>query len=214
MAKTKNAISTKTLSPVGRGSFVFLLKPHKWEDDGPKKRSSDDDDDNDGAKYSIVLVFDRKAQKTEEFKRLVKTVTSVAQQQFGKEAISKTAEDATEALRSKYHNPIRPGSDYKKHGEPFTDKGAVFVKFASYDKPGIIDDDDNELDSKKEVYAGAYYRVSYVARAFSTRGNDGVHMLLNNVQKKKDGEPLTQMSDPHKDFGDDDDDDDDAEDLL
>ena len=53
---------------------------------------------------------------------------------------------------------------------------------------------------QSEVYSGCYAKVSINFYAFNTNGNKGVACGLGNIQKVKDGEPLSGRSNASDDF--------------
>jgi hypothetical protein len=205
MAKTKDGfISEKLISPAGVACFTHLAERHSFKNDDKKERPG---------QYSTILVWNAKRQKAPEFKAICKAVVQVAKARFGNAAID-DPDDPLSLLARKYKNPLRDGMEYEEYEAPFTDKGAIFSAFRTTKrKPGIVDKDRDELD-EDEVYAGAIMRVTFVARAFDTEGNKGVHFLLNNVQKVADGERLVQQADAADDFAENGDDDDDDGDLI
>ena len=76
-------------------------------------------------------------------------------------------------------------------------------------KPGVVDGDCEPILDPSEVYSGCYGRVSLNFFAFNSNGNKGIAASINNVQKLRDGTPLSGHSRPADDFGGEEDDDDD-----
>ena len=117
----------------------------------------------------------------------------------------KTNPKAVEVWKSKFlasfKTPLRDGDtdrDTEKNPEY---KGHYFVNANTYNKPGVVDAQKNEILDKKEVYSGCYGRASLVPAAFNVDGNKGIKFYLNNVQKMADGEPLGgAVSRPEDDF--------------
>ena len=60
---------------------------------------------------------------------------------------------------------------------------------------------------RAEVYSGCYARVSINFYAFNTNGNKGIACGLGNIQKVRDGEPLSGRTSAADDFNTDLDDD-------
>ena len=53
---------------------------------------------------------------------------------------------------------------------------------------------------RAEVYSGCYARVSINFYAFNTNGNKGIACGLGNIQKARDGEPLSGCTSAADDF--------------
>ena len=65
-----------------------------------------------------------------------------------------------------------------------------FLNANGTQKPGIVDENLNEILDPEEVYSGCWGRASISFYAFNTNGNKGVGVGLNNIQKLKDGDRL------------------------
>jgi len=77
-------------------------------------------------------------------------------------------------------------------------------------RPQVVDLSLNDILDADEIYAGCYARATLLFYPYATSGNNGVGVLLNNVQKLGDGEPIGGgKASAESDFGDDDLDDDD-----
>lgn len=93
-------------------------------------------------------------------------------------------------------NPSSPGyswpfrTDVEEKGYP---EGATFFNCKSKTKPGVVDryagpdGKPRPITDESEVYAGAKVRASVRFYAFDTKGNKGVAVALNNVQKLGEG---------------------------
>ena len=69
-------------------------------------------------------------------------------------------------------------------------EGAIFLNLKSKEKPGLVDQNVQDIIDPKEVYAGCKLRATINAYAYSHGGNHGVSFGLGNVQKVGDGEPI------------------------
>lgn len=69
--------------------------------------------------------------------------------------------------------------------------GALFFTASSKQKPGLIDSMKNDIIDETEFYSGAYARATLRVYAYEVSGNRGVGIGLQNVQKLRDGEPLS-----------------------
>lgn len=69
--------------------------------------------------------------------------------------------------------------------------GAMFIRFKSEKRPGIVDQNKQELLDDSKFYAGCYARAHVNAFAFQKGANVGVSFGLNHVQLVKDGESFS-----------------------
>ena len=100
--------------------------------------------------------------------------------------------------------PLRDG-DAERDDEAY--KGAYFVNANSTTAPQIVDKAVQPILDRAEVYSGCYARVSINFYAFNTNGNKGIACGLGNIQKVRDGEPLSGRPSAADDFATDLDDD-------
>ena len=100
--------------------------------------------------------------------------------------------------------PLRDG-DAERDDEAY--KGAYFVNANSTTAPQIVDKAVQPILDRSEVYSGGYARVSINFYAFNTNGNKGIACGLGNIQKVRDGEPLSGRTSAADDFATDLDDD-------
>ena len=92
----------------------------------------------------------------------------------------------------------------KTHKLPFRDdaedkgypSGSVFINMKSKGKPGIVDryagtdGKPRPITEPDQLYAGALVRASVRFYGYEAKGNKGVAVALNNLQKLGDGERL------------------------
>lgn len=169
---------TNPKSPEGivRYANVFTPRARKGKDGTPQGE----------AKYSVLLVFDKKTDLTE----LEETIEEAAVKKFGSKAKSMLA-------NGRLRSPIRDAEEYvdeelsKEENWPFNLPGARMARFATTDKPGVVDADADPIMDKTEFYDGCRARVSYRAFGYDTNGNKGVGLILVNVQKIDDGKRLS-----------------------
>ena len=100
--------------------------------------------------------------------------------------------------------PLRDG-DAERDDEAY--KGSYFVNANSTTAPQIVDKAVQPILDRAEVYSGCYARVSINFYAFNTNGNKGIACGLGNIQKVRDGEPLSGRTSAADDFATDLDDD-------
>ena len=103
--------------------------------------------------------------------------------------------------------PLRDGAEREDEAEEYV--GKMFLNASSKTKPGIVDDNLNEILDPTQVYSGCYGRGSLNFYPFNSNGNKGIAVGLNNVQFLEDGEPLGgARASAEADFGDGNNDDD------
>lgn len=101
-------------------------------------------------------------------------------------------------LPVKFKLPLRDG-DAEREDEAYA--GCYFLNANSSTKPGIVDKNVNLILNQDEVYSGCYGRASINFYFFDTKGNKGIAVGLNNIQKLEDGPALSGRSKPEDDFG-------------
>lgn len=89
-----------------------------------------------------------------------------------------------------FKTPLRDGDTERDTDKSPEYKGHYFLNVNTYTKPGLVDKDLNEIQSKAEVYSGCYARASIMPAPYSVDGNKGIKFYVNNVQKVADGAPL------------------------
>lgn len=80
--------------------------------------------------------------------------------------------------------------------------GHMYMSITSKTKPGIVDQQLNQILDSTEVYSGCYAVVSMNAFSYSAKGNKGVSFGLNHVMKVGDGDFLGGRSRAEDDFAD------------
>lgn len=163
----------KIVTPTFRLSFPQVWTPKSFEK-GP-------------AQFSATALFDKAAQETPEFKRMLEIATEAKVEKFG--------ENYAAPLR----NPFRKG-DEKVRKEPNPDgsvaymdgygPGIIFVRFSSGEEyaPSVLDANKDEILDKKTLYAGCYCRAVVQALGYDKGGNRGVKFGFSLIQKLEDGD--------------------------
>lgn len=135
--------------------------------------------------YNLVALFPEKANLDN-----LKAAT--------KEAIEKKWGPDPKKWPKKLRSPFRDQAEREKELEDGTKvmpdghvKGAIFLNLKSSRMPGIIDKDRKPILDAEEFYAGCWARASVSCYAYDTAGNQGVSFGLTNLQKVRDGEPLS-----------------------
>lgn len=142
--------------------------------------------------YSIMILVDKKDKETlakingvvDKFKTDAKAVTI-----WGSKFLAS------------FKTPLRDGDTERDTGKYPEYKGHYFINANTYNRPGVVDAQKNDIIDKSELYSGCYGRVSIMPAAYNVDGNKGIKFYLNNVQKLADGEPLgSSVSNAADDF--------------
>lgn len=70
------------------------------------------------------------------------------------------------------------------------EEGGKWIRMKSNLKPGLIGANREDIIDKNQFYAGCFARATVKAFAYEVKGNAGVSLWLQNIQKTGDGEPL------------------------
>lgn len=158
----------KVKTPVFRVSFPQVFEAKSFNNGEPK--------------YSVVMIFDKKAD-LREMKRILK---EAAHERFGAK-LPPNLKDAFRDGKEKAH--------LQGYGED-----VVFCTASSKQRPGLVDQKVQPIVDRDEFYAGCYARATVSAFAYDTNGNKGVSFGLNNIQKVRDGERFDGRTDATDDF--------------
>jgi len=94
--------------------------------------------------------------------------------------------------------PLRDGDIERQEDDAY--KAHYFVNANSIIAPEIVDKGVRPILDRSEVYSGCYARVSLNFFAFNSNNSKGVACGLGNIQKIKDGEPLSARTNAAEDF--------------
>ena len=152
---------------------------------------------NDGKpKFSVSLIIPKSDTKTvEAINAAIDSAIKEGAVKFGGKIPNKAA----------LKLPLRDGDVEREDDEAY--KNTYFVNANSTTAPQIVDRSVQPILDRSEVYSGCYARVSINFYAFNSNGNRGIACGLGNIQKIRDGEPLSGRTSAADDFtaeGDDD----------
>lgn len=174
MSKTQTD-ATRVVTGTVRFSYCHVFEP--WSGDG----SSD-------PKFSVAVLIPKSDTTT---LRKIKAAVDAARQKGHKKWGN--------AVPKNLKLPLRDGDEERPDYEEY--RNCYFLNASSKSRPGVVDASLNPILDAGEFYSGCYGRASLNFYAFSTNGNNGVAVGLNNLQKTKDGEPLGgTRSKPEDDF--------------
>ena len=172
MVNQNNA--TKVVTGVVRLSYANVWEPASINGGTPK--------------YSVSLIIPKEDEKT-------LSAINAAIEAAIKDGVSKFGGKIP--TRAALKLPLRDG-DTERDDEAYKD--SYFVNANSTTAPQIVDRTVQPILDRGEVYSGCYARVSINFYAFNTNGNRGVACGLGNIQKVKDGDPLSGKSSAVVDF--------------
>ncbi len=149
-------------------------------------------DENSEKKYSVSILIPKKDKKTlAKIEAAVEAATVEGKAKFG----NKVPKDLK--------LPLRDGDEERDEDENY--EGCMFLNASSKRKPGIVDENLDEIMEKDDFYSGCYGRASINFYAFNVAGNKGIAAGLNNLQKLEDGDRLSGGASAEEDFGEDND---------
>lgn len=102
-------------------------------------------------------------------------------------------------------NPFKKQSTKRKNKEgkmvdnPGHIDGALYLTLKSSQKPGVVDMNVQEIINEQDFYAGCYARATVQVSAYDNKSK-GVTFYLQNIQKTKEGEPLSGRAKAETEF--------------
>jgi len=132
--------------------------------------------------YSMDMLFDMEKIKADpKQKELWKGMKAAMQAALVKKFGDKIPED--------YYSPLRKGTEKSKKDKPGYGEGIVFAKAKDKTRPGLVDQNKQDIISAEDFYPGCYARATISAWAYDAK-DGGVSFNLHNIQKIADGEPF------------------------
>jgi hypothetical protein len=169
-------MATETiLTPVGIASFLNLKEPRAVVE-GSEPR------------YSLNLIFDKTAQETLEFKKLLEAVTRAAAEKWP----SKKPPN----LILPFHDGAEKEGQYDGYRA-----GDVFIIPWTKQKPGVVDRNRQEIVDWSDIWAGWTARAFVRPFAFDNVKR-GVGLALDGVQFLRKGKRLDGRANVSEDFPD------------
>jgi len=124
--------------------------------------------------------------------------------------LSKLKQAAAWAATEKWGDKLKDLNFAKRLRSPFRDqgekeyegyvKGAIFINATAQQKPGLVDAQVQPIIEESQFYSGCYAIANVNFFAYEQKGNVGIGCGLNNVQKRRDGEPLGGRMNPEQVF--------------
>jgi len=132
-------------------------------------------------KYGLVMLFPKDAD------------LSVLKQAAEQVAKDKWPEGVPAGLKNPFHD--QASKQYAGY-----EAGAIYVNVRSNRRPGLIDENYQEITSTDEFYAGCWARATVTASAYDSNGSKGVTFYLNNIMKIRDDKRLDGGKSALEDF--------------
>lgn len=147
------------------------------------------------AEYSCVALFPKNA----DISKLKAAAQAAIEAKWGKEK-HKWPTNMKSPFRDQGERAKVDEVTGKKFLPAGYEDGALFLTLKSDQKPGIVDSNVQEILDPSEIYAGCFCRATIRAYAYDAKGNKGVAFGLQNIQKVKDGDPLSGRTRATDDF--------------
>jgi hypothetical protein len=173
-------MSTPIMTPNFRASYVKLLKAEKNNLNGKME-------------YSVVALFPKEA----DLAQLKKAALDACVKKWGADKNKwpqKNPVTGQGGVRSPFRDQAERGKVSEETGQlvlpPGYVAGAIFINLKSEQKPGVVDENVQDIIDPSKLYSGCWLRATVNAYAYENKGNAGVAFGLNNVQKMRDDEPI------------------------
>lgn len=173
MSKQKNEKleGQRIVTPPFRVSYPHLFKANAMKGSAPK--------------YSVTMLFKKsEGDKAKDLPEIMAAIRAAKISQFGKDKLNwpKMASCITDGDDAKFADK----EGYKGHW-------AIKASSIETSKPGLVDEELEPILEQALFYPGCYARAQVFARVWEFpegSGRHGVHFILDNVQKLKDGKPF------------------------
>ncbi len=154
--------------------------------------------------YSLVALFAKGAKLIE----LEKACKEALETKWGEGTITKGAphkngEYYYKTVKSNIpvRLPFRDQGEPREKGTPAGyEPGAMYLNLKTNQKPGLVDQKNQDIIDESVFYAGCYAKAAISAYAYDQMGNKGVSFGLQALQKVRDGEPLGNRVNPKEAF--------------
>jgi hypothetical protein len=165
-------LSLDALTPTFRANFPHLFEPKAFKE-------------GEQAYYSVIALFPKGADLT----ALKNACKAAVMKKWGEDPKKWPSKDIAMPFRDQEEKA--KDVDGKRVLPPGHEAGAIFINLKSKKRPGVFDQNKNEIIDSSKIYSGCYMRAAVFASAYQSGKNYGVSLYLNAVQLVKDGEPLS-----------------------
>jgi hypothetical protein len=167
--KKINREKCRTVTPTFRVSYPHVFKPQAYRD-------------TDKPKYSITMLFPKSADLSP-LKEIIKQAKIAA---FGPD--KSEWPDELESPVSDGNTHIDEATGEIKEG--YKDHWVVKASSNEDQKPSVVDQDVEPIINQSDFYPGCYARAQVLATTWKYMRKQGVMLILDHVQKVKDGKPF------------------------
>lgn len=157
----------RTITPEFRVSYPHLWKPNAMKGSAPK--------------YSVTMLF----KKTQDLVAIKAVIKNAKIAEFG---------DDKANWPDDLESPVIDG-DLPKYADKEGYKGCWVIKASSHEqaRPTVVDANVDEIVNPADLYPGCYARAQVFARVWThdETNRQGIHFILDHVQKTKDGKSFS-----------------------
>lgn len=132
--------------------------------------------------YSLVALFPKGA----DLSKLKAAAQAAIEKKWGTDR-TKWPSQLKSPFRDQSERKIK-GTDQLAAGH---EAGAIFINLKSSQKPGVVDQNLQDIINEQDFYPGCWARATITVYAYDQKGNRGVAFGLQNIQKTKEGDPLS-----------------------
>lgn len=140
----------------------------------PKVFKAEHNDLNGKDEFSLVALFPKSA----DLSKIKAAIKQAAVAKFG------------DKLPANLRSPIRDGDEKRRDDGtiPAGYEDAFYINMKCQKRPGVVGPDLQDIIDGSDFYGGCYARSQVHIAAYDQKGNRGVGVYLNNVQKLRDGD--------------------------
>lgn len=170
-------MSDNVMTPKFRVSYPSIFKPQKNDLNGKME-------------YSLEALFEPGA----DLSALKAAAKAAVEKKWGKDQ-SAWPQNLRLPFRDQAEKKAKDKTTGKPTGElqPGCVAGAQWMRFKSEQKPGLVDQNVQDIIDESEFYGGCWARATVNAFAYDQKGNRGVSFGLVNIQKMADGDPFGRV---------------------
>ncbi len=170
------------MTPNFRVSYPSVFKPKKNDLNGKDE-------------YSVVALFPKGA----DLSKLKAAAQTVVTEKWGTDP-KKWPQNLRLPFRDQGERAKEDEYSGKRVLPSGYEAGAIFMNLKSTQRPGVVDEKVQDILDESQFYAGCFARATVNFFAYDQKGNRGVSVSLINIQKVKDGDPLSGRAKAQDDF--------------
>lgn len=172
---------SKVLTPEFRVAFPAVFQPKRNDLNGKDE-------------FSLVALFPKDA----DLSGLKKAAQDACEKKWGADK-AKWPSNMRSPFRDQGER-IQAAQAQGKQAPQGYEAGAIYLTLRSAQRPGVVNQNVEEIIDQAEFYGGCWARVSLNAYAYDQKGNRGVSFGLGNIQKVRDDDYFGNKTKPQDDF--------------